>query len=458
MRSWKIGIVGGGPGGLMTAYQLQKLADCPIRVTMFEASNRLGGKILTPSFRHTNVRYEAGAAEFYDYSQFDDDPLKLLIAELGLSISPMAGSAVITNHQVLANLDDIREQLGPHAYEALLKFDRQAKDQMTRHEFHEADYPDGTHQQPPLHQFDSLLAEVEEPAARRYIDHLIHSDLATEASETSIAYGLQNYLMNDSKYMHLYSIEGGNEQLPQALAARIDADVLLNHPVARVDKSASGEWIVQSVHDGEIRHDEFDFVVIALPHNQIPSVTYGGEKLASAIRQHHHYYHFPAHYLRVTILFDQPFWRDALTDSFWMLDHFGGCCLYDESSREPEPQYGVLGWLLGGSAAEAMSSLDDAALIEQALDTLPKFLPDGRQHFVEGHVHRWLGAVNALPGGRVPQRHDQRHQPEPDEHPGLLMVGDYLFDSTLNGVLDSANYVAAWLAANMTDSSSQGKR
>jgi hypothetical protein len=35
--------------------------------------------------------------------------------------------------------------------------------------------------------------------------------------------------------------------------------------------------------------------------------------------------------------------------------------------------------------------------------------------------------------------------------PDLFVVGDYLFDSTLNGVLDSADYVASWLAALMTE-------
>jgi SAM-dependent methyltransferase len=30
--------------------------------------------------------------------------------------------------------------------------------------------------------------------------------------------------------------------------------------------------------------------------------------------------------------------------------------------------------------------------------------------------------------------------PEPKRHPGLLLVGDYLFDSTLNGLLDSSDY------------------
>jgi monoamine oxidase len=435
----------------MTAYALQKLADKPIRITLFEASHRLGGKILTPQFQQAAVKFEAGAAEFYDYSEHDDDPLKLLIAELGLSISPMAGSAVISNDQVLANLDDIRKQLGEKAYQSLVEFDRTARDRMTPQEFHEADFPDGTDQKPDLHHFDSVLAEIEDPAARKYIEDLIHSDLATEPSQTSVAYGLQNYVMNNDKYMDLYSIEGGNEQLPQALAARIDANVLLNHPVSRIDKSSAGQWIVQTVHNGEIQHDEFDFVVVALPHNHLTSVKFGGEKLAAAVRKHYDYYHYPAHYLRVTILFDQPFWRGKLTDSFWMLDHFGGCCLYDESSREPEPKYGVLGWLLSGSAAEEFNVMDDEQLIERALDSLPSFLPNGRQHFLEGRVYRWLGAVNAMPGGILPRRHDQRHQPEPLENSELFMVGDYMFDSTLNGVLDSANYVAAWIATNISE-------
>jgi hypothetical protein len=31
------------------------------------------------------------------------------------------------------------------------------------------------------------------------------------------------------------------------------------------------------------------------------------------------------------------------------------------------------------------------------------------------------------------------HRPEPKEHPGIVVVGDYLFDSTLNGLLDSSD-------------------
>jgi hypothetical protein len=40
-----------------------------------------------------------------------------------------------------------------------------------------------------------------------------------------------------------------------------------------------------------------------------------------------------------------------------------------------------------------------------------------------------------------------RHLPDPQEHPGLFVVGDYLFDSTINGVLHSANTVAGLIEA-----------
>ncbi|MEY2724262.1 MAG: hypothetical protein RLZZ458_129, partial [Planctomycetota bacterium] len=42
---------------------------------------------------------------------------------------------------------------------------------------------------------------------------------------------------------------------------------------------------------------------------------------------------------------------------------------------------------------------------------------------------------------------DQRHRPEPVEHPRLFLTGDYLFDSTINGVMDSAESVANAIVA-----------
>ncbi len=447
----RIGIIGGGPGGLMTAYLLQKLADRALEITLFEATDRLGGKILTPAFQKRRAKYEAGAAEFYDYTPVDEDLLKELIAELGLSINPMGGSSVIMNNRVIANLDDVQDQLGLAARSAIEEFDDKARGGMSPRAFYESDLTEKSGFPEFDVRFDDELTTIKNGAARKFVECLIHSDLATEPERTSVSYGLQNYLMNHPAYMKLYSIEGGNQQLPEELARRTSLQKRMQHKVTQISRTDDGLLRIASLHDGKLQHEDFDFVVVALPNDAMPSLSYSDSRLSNAMTQHHTQYDHPAHYLRMTLLFDEPFWRDRMLDSYCMLESFHGCCLYDESSREPESKHGVLGWLLGGRDAEELSELSDAELIERALDSLPEFLGNGRQHFLEGRIHRWIGAVNALPGGVVPQNLDQRHQPEPVDHYNLFVVGDYLFDSTLNGVLDSATYVANWIASLLTE-------
>src|SRR5690242_14048726 len=45
-----LAIVGGGPGGLMSAWHLKRKLGDLCRITIFEASDRLGGKMLTCKF------------------------------------------------------------------------------------------------------------------------------------------------------------------------------------------------------------------------------------------------------------------------------------------------------------------------------------------------------------------------------------------------------------------------
>ena len=447
MKRFKVAIVGGGPGGLMTAYFLQKQADYPYDLTLYEASPRLGGKIQTQQFSAWPATYEAGAAELYDYSPVDEDPLKQLVLELGLSITGMGGMSVIMRDRILTTVEDIRDCLGGAAHREFLRFDRLAKDWITPGEFYTADQVDTVSRVTGTARFDTVVETIEEPGTRRYLEYLIHSDLATEPHKTSPAYGLQNYLMNDPAYMNLYSIEGGNERLPQELAKRIAGQVRLGQPVQSIARLPSGRLSITSAEGAVAVSEEYDFVVIAVPHNQLPSIRFEHPKLQAAMVRHAQHYDYPANYLRITILFEKPFWRERLAESYFMLDQFDGCCLYDESSRSPELGFGVLGWLLAGEAAGIRGERSDAELIDEALQSLPSFLSHGRHLFVEGRVHRWLGAVNGMPGGQPLVPLDQRHQPEPSTHPNLFVVGDYMYDSTLNGVLDSATYVANWLAS-----------
>src|ERR1700722_14902258 len=428
MKPVSIAIIGGGPGGLMTAHLLGKRAPFPMEMTLFEASARLGGKVKTREFTSAKVRYEAGAAELYDYSQLGPDPLRELVHELGLTTREMSGEGVIINGHVLKTPDDIRATFGEATYRALETFEQRARASISPATYYEADWKVENEDRLSNISFSALLDELHDENARRYVQVALHSDLATEPEKTTGLYGLQNYLMNLPQYMKLYSIDGGIERLTQALADRLGGGL---HP------------------RGELVSEEYDFVVAALPNNWLPLVDWRGESLARAMREHSNHYAYPAHYLRVSVLFERPFWRDQLDDSYFMSDAFGGCCIYDESSRNGAETHGVLGWLLGGDAALTMSNLDDATLVARVLDSLPASFQHGKETFVEARVHRWLGAVNGLPGGRPVRDPDVRPVPDPVGHPELFVVGDYLFDSTLNGVLDSADIVAEWIIEEM---------
>jgi monoamine oxidase len=450
MNRFSVAIIGGGPGGLMTAYLLQK-RGIPCEITLFEAGPRLGGKIVTRQFDRAPVPYEAGAAELYDYSQLGPDPLRELIAELGLVTFPMDGRTVVLGEHILRSLADVRRAFGGQTVRALNRFRRLARALISPAEYYESDWQEDNADPLARRSFRALLNRVPDANARRYLQTLVHSDLAVEPHQTNAVYGLQNYLMVEPDYMQLYSIERGIERLPQELARRLTARVLLNHPVVRVERTPTETYRI-TVRKGALHEEqEFDFVVVALPNNWLNAIDWGGDLLAEAMQQHHRHYDYPAHYLRISILFAEAFWRQHIAESYFMMDAFGGCCVYDEGARNDIGSFGVLGWLLAGEAALTMSNFDDACLIDKALESLPACLGPCRKWFLEGRVHRWVGTVNGLPAGYPAKEPDSRHVPEPTDHPWLFTVGDYLFDSTLNGVLDSADVVAEWIREEIED-------
>ena len=108
----RIAIVGGGPGGLMTARLLERRLGSTCRLTVLEASHRLGGKIQSRHFDSAPVRYEAGVAECYDYGASGDDPLRELVDELGLRAVPTHSSAVVLNGALLRDEREIGKRFG----------------------------------------------------------------------------------------------------------------------------------------------------------------------------------------------------------------------------------------------------------------------------------------------------------------------------------------------------------
>lgn len=443
----RIAIVGGGPGGLFTAWRIEEIASGPLSITIFEAADRLGGKLCTPSFSRAAIRYEAGAAELYDYEPVGDDPLRDLVRSLGLPTVPISGAAVHIAGREIANVDAVQHAFGQEASRLLSGFDTWARSAVTPREFYDSGSAHAADASPPG-RFDAVVNAIGLSPVRRYIETMIHSDLATEPGSTTVGYGLQNYLMNDPAYMRLYRIAGGNEQIVTALVDRLAAHVRLGATVTEIRSEANGRLALTWRAGNGTMHEAFDVVIVALPIQPLEQIIFDDDALAEAMRRHIAHHDHPAHYLRITLLIDGPVPAVPGEDDYLMTDAFGGACLYMESGRQPDGRYGVLGWLLGGEAAATMAGLSDEALVAAAVEAIPSCLARCRDRVLEGRVHRWIRAVSAVPGGWNPLPVATRHRPSPG-HPNIFVVGDYLYDSTLNGVLDSADYVAGWVAARL---------
>ncbi len=439
-KEFRVAIVGGGPGGLFAAWHLEAKAGATCKVTIYEATDRLGGKISTGSFPGIGI-YEAGAAEIYDYSTLGQDPLRELIEkELGLEIKHISGGACILDGHVLQDINALGPQFGMAARDVAHAFRQRCARLMSPGVFYRSDVAaDNRHPWASISAAEILAQEIKDETARRYIRVMAHSDVAVPPHLTTGLNFLKNVLMDVEGYLSVYSIVGGNEQIVARLAREISADIRLNSVVRAIEPLADGTYRIQAMTDGASETAIADFVVLALPLTALSIMDWRSPALRRAMEKHVAYFDRPGHYVRATLLFERPFWREHVTGNWFMLDAFDGCCVYDESSRNEMGGSGALSFLIAGNAALGLANMSDDRIEQLCLDALPPQMQHARALLVDRRIHRWVATVNAVPGGLPERSRLENHRPDPQRLPGLFAVGDYMFDATLNGVLDSAD-------------------
>jgi monoamine oxidase len=434
-----VAVIGGGPGGLFTSYILnQRLPQA--RVTIFEATGRLAGKIKTDQFSD-GTPFEAGVAELYEYlGPGQKDGLRMLIEDdLHLHTVDMSAGTIVLGEEIIRDLDEFEEMHGKDARHQVDAFYKKCARHMPLDHFATRWQPDNAHAWANKTFCECIEDEVSEPAAREYILTAIHSDLACEAHTCNGLNGIKNALMDNPKYMKLYHVVGGLSLIPQRLLELIHADIRLDTRVYGVSKNAENRYEVvtnNGVHD-------FDCVIVCLPNHWLRQVKWGHELLDCAMQAIEAHYDLPAHYFRVSMLYATPWWnRLEIPGDYWMMDCLGGVCVYNESHRWKSRQGHVLSFLLAGTPAMNMVSCNwsDAEIVDYVLMSLPQFMAsEAIEGLIEAQVDRYVGAVNAQPGGWTAEELRGEHCPECQEHPGLFLCGDHLFDSTLNATLMSAS-------------------
>ena len=446
----RVAIVGGGPGGMFSAWQLANKAGGACKITIYEASNRLGGKIQTSHFAGVGP-YEAGVAEIYDYSDLGPDPLRELIEkDLELSIKHIEGGGCVLADQPLACVDDLAEHFGQNARDQAMAFRARCAQLLSRKAFYKcARDADNAHPWFGRTGEEILESEISDATARRYIRVMAHSDVAAPPHLTNGLNFLKNVLMDVGDYMSIYSVVGGNEEIVRRLADELDAEVRLNAAIRSLEPLADGTYRLMAGVNGSSEAIIADYVILALPLTALSIIEWRSPALHHAIVDHVRYFDRPGHYLRASLLFQRPFWRERLSGAWWMLDAFDGCCVYDEGARHDLGPWGVLNFLIPGNAALGLANMPDEEIERLCIEALPYSLGDAKGLLVDRRIHRWMASVNAIPGGLPVRTLRENHYPDPTRLPGVFIVGDYIFDSTLNGVLDSADAATDMLVADL---------
>ena len=445
-----VAVIGGGPGGLFTAWSLENKLGAHCRVVVLEASERAGGKIVSGRIGGTGI-YEAGVAEIYDYSELGFDPLRQLIEdELGLPIQHIRGGGCVLRGKIVSCVEDLAPLFGQKTLDAVLAFRAKCAALVTPGGFYQsARSADNAHPWARRTGEDILANEIDDDIARHYVRVMAHSDVAAPPHLTTGLNLLKNVLMDVPGYLDIYSVGGGNQQIVERLEEELQSEIRLDTMVQSVTALPDGRFRLETGHRQDSGSFEADYVVAALPLSALAMIDWRDGRVQHAIDRHMGCFDTPGHYLRVTILFEKPFWRDRLSEAWWMVDAFGGICVYDEGARHDMGSWGALGFLIPGNAALAMANMSDERIENMCLDALPADFGDVRKLVVDRRIHRWMASVNAIPGGMPVRGLAENHAPAPDVAPGLFLVGDYLFDSTLNGVLDSAETAADLVTADI---------
>jgi FAD dependent oxidoreductase len=188
----RVAIVGGGPGGLSSAWSL---AGNSIKITILETR-------VTGSFAGAGL-YEAGVAEIYDYSALGPDPLRELIEQdLHLQIKHIRGGGCILDGNVLARADTLADSYGTGTRDIAKAFRVQCASLLSPQDFYKSvREADNSHPWVNRTVEKFLATEIEDEVARRYIRVMSHSDVAAPPHLTNGLNFLKNVLIDVDGYL-----------------------------------------------------------------------------------------------------------------------------------------------------------------------------------------------------------------------------------------------------------------
>jgi monoamine oxidase len=397
----KVVVLGAGLAGLSAAWNLQKNG---YEVVVLEAQDIPGGRVKTIRKPFKNGGYaEAGAVRIYDNHRWTQKYVKLLGLEsklgaydddVGVHLWYLQGKRFATpaGDWPLDGLSP-RERSNPFAMiDAYWGPGFKAVGDPTR-----PAYPDASATALDAYTLSEFFKK--NGASDAWVNILC----ATEGDMTklsALAVTALEGAPNDGAHTKTFGLIGGNDQLPKALAAKLDDSVKYNSEVCKLAHRADG--VTVTVRDATGQHEiKADHCICTLPFPLLRRVeitpAFSPEKM-EAIR----------HYglvdlARVSMQTRKRFWRNDPLGALGGLNMVGTDTsvgrIWNTSVLQPDSRLGMLhAYMVDGQASE-FARIPAQNRLAHCLRTASQFLPELPAEVVASYVKVWsedpwqLGAI-----------------------------------------------------------------
>ncbi|BFU89939.1 MAG: Amine oxidase [Nitrospira sp.] len=338
-RGTKVIIVGAGLAGLTAALRLKQMGA---KVSLVEARDRVGGRVLTIRGAFALGQHAEVGADFIDEGQHE---IIRLVKEQGLTL-----------HSILKQGFAFVRHPGPGRKRRHILSGEEAWNSLTH-----ALCPLVTAYRAADKRWDSPIAgQLARQSAAQWLE-----EVKADSTMRAVVRGLRGFFLADPEELSLlalvdqlagdvpgqtamYRIEGGNDRLPLALAEHLGEDLRLNSVVRAISQDRNSVRVRVETLNGQESSIQGKYVVLAVPTTTLRSIHMQPPLPAMQARAI-----CSLKYGRTTkalLQFDKSFWRkkgrpracgtDAPTGAFW------------DANEEQAGEAGILTLMPGGQASE----------------------------------------------------------------------------------------------------------
>ena len=347
----KIAIIGAGLAGLNAAYQLKKQG---IKAKIFEASARIGGRILTKTkkFNHPIIADLGGS-----YINSDHEDLISLANEFNLPLfnliedenkSDLPSSAYFLEDQKLFD-SDIASLLRPIAQQ--ISEDSDLLDE------------DWDHYAPMIDQLsvkdylDKHQDKIPVPYIRTLLENGIRTEYGVEPHESTALQLLYNLPTVNGQHVDLlggsdetYMMEGGSGQLTKYLGYFLKRQIKKNKALTHIRKIGQAYELTFNHHETY----SADIVILALPFKSLKQVQMEID-IPPTLKSFIHETQLSRNE-KIISEFDYRVWRtpDGFHNTVWT--DLGFSQAWEETQRQPELTAAAITFFFGGREIDKMKS------------------------------------------------------------------------------------------------------